>query len=338
MKTPLAVAFTILLAAAFAQNPPALTKGKLTLTHQLLTREHQIINGANESTPTPGQIAQLALLDQIVAESSERIRRLGPTESPKERAQAICQIVHTVLRDHRFRVRVPTESLTDALQPTASGDHFFDCDTGSMIYLAVLETLGQPATMVDVPRHNFIRLTLADGSTFNWDTNLHTSVSDATYRSGGAGGGAFSPEAERLNHYLVSMSADEVRAYHTGISYDLFQKSGQAERGVRELKEAVSTLPSHATIRNNLAWLIATDAVLQEKHYLDLALEMATSAVKLYPSNNLIDTLAAVHAARGEFEQAIAAEMSGAKRESRLEAYRNRKTPVELNWKDEASQ
>jgi tetratricopeptide (TPR) repeat protein len=149
----------------------------------------------------------------------------------------------------------------------------------------------------------------------------------------------FEGETERKGHFLVDMSREEVKSYHFSIVADLWKERQQFEKAIECYRKAIEGRPYSATPRNNLAWMIATQPNLQRRDFLDHALTMAHSAVELRPKDgNFIDTLAAVHAARHEFDEAIAVEKTGRNNPSRIRAYLDRKTPVEMDWKLEPDQ
>lgn len=85
-------------------------------------------------------------------------------------------------------------------------------------------------------------------------------------------------------------------------------KLGQSDLAVKQLTEAVRLRPNNADALNNLAWILATtkDDKLQNPYD---ALKFARKACELTNFNRpeFLDTLAAAHAATGNFQEAIAA-------------------------------
>lgn len=310
-----------------------------TFTHRLLAREHWAQNGG-VSALTEEQRAQVRLLDELVRLSASRIAPLPVSASPRTDAIAACRVINQVLIEHGYTLKIPTDLISAALTPglkdsdASRSSHTFDCDTGSFIYLAVFETLKQPACLVEIPRHNFVRLKLRDGTTFNWDVNDAETYTDDQFRQGTPRtSGPFSRTTEAQGHFLADMTPAEAQAYHTGLIGSVLRKAGRADLAFAELQAAVAARPYDAGLRNNAAWEVAVALSLQTPANLDLALQLARSAVAQMPhDNNYIDTLAAVHAARREFDQAIETERTGNNDPQRIQAYRDKKNPADLGW------
>ena len=310
-----------------------------TFTHGLLAREHWAQNGG-VSTLTEEQRAQVRLLDELVHISVTRVARLPISTSPRTDAIATCRVINQVLIEHGYKLKIPTDLISNALTPglkegdTSGSSRTFDCDTGSFIYLAVFETLKQPACLVEIPSHNFVRLKLRDGTTFNWDVNDAETYTNDQFRQGDPRTSSpFSRATEAQGHFLADMTPAETQAYHTGLIGSVLRKAGRADLAFAELQAAVAARPYAAGLRNNAAWDVAVALSLQTPANLDLALQFARSAVAQMPhDNNYIDTLAAVHAARREFDQAIEVEKTGNNDPQRIQAYRDKKNPADLGW------
>ncbi len=332
-----------------------------TIAHELLALEYEAMRGSSNS-PTASEFDErLARLDSIIEQAVQRIKALNADEKTPDGIKKMFDEVDRVLVENNYNLFINTRNLWDTMSPGIPNSggfalmtdrmrkhreahpsavyYRFDCDTGSMIYLGVFDVLKKPVVMVETPKHNFIRWRISDHEHVNWDVNDAKSYTDDEHRSGEPRtAGPFNKQTEVRLHYLADMPFEEVRAYHTSLTADILKRSGRYKEAVEMFKKAVQGRPYSATPRNNLAWMIATEPALQDRSLQDLALEMAESAVALEPTNNLIDTLAAVHAARGNFDAAIRVEQGGAKNAKRIAVYRAHKKPAELGWRDEPDQ
>lgn len=106
---------------------------------------------------------------------------------------------------------------------------------------------------------------------------------------------------------------------------------GQLQQALELYNLAERDRPHTATLKNNIAWAIATRTSLQGPESLERALRLARTAIAIDPHPHWIDTLAAVYAARGQFEMAIQTEKSGHNNPDRLKAYAERKPP-QVSW------
>jgi hypothetical protein len=323
-----------------------------TIAHEILRAEYEAKGGTDDD-----YTARLNQLNSIVDLAVERIKALRVDESTPEGIKKLFSEVDQVLVDKHYHVFIQTETLWDALTPgipASGGRHVltpkmeehrqrfpdatyyrFDCDTGTIIHLGVFERLGKPVVMVETPKHNFLRWRISPHQHVNWDVNDSESYTDDQHRAGAPRTtSGFDDDTEKKGHYLLDMPRDEVRCYHLAIVAGLFKEGQQFAKAIDCYHESIECRPYAATPKNNLAWMIATQPSLQRKELLDHALTMARSAVELRPKDgNLIDTLAAIHAARHEFDEAIAVEESGRNNPSRIKAYLDHKTPVEMDWK-----
>lgn len=186
----------------------------------------------------------------------------------------------------------------------ASGLHPFDCDLGSLLYLAVAERRGWPLRMVEVPGHNFIRWRRPDGTYLNWDTNAATSYTDDEYRAGrtatwtrGIGDGR-----ERAR-FLEDLSGSEVEGYYLGLLVSRIPTSECIDRAHRQL-----TGDQRASALNNFAWAYATRSFYDGTAAGQTALVLAESATLAEPTCEYWDTLSCALAAAGELERAIEVE------------------------------
>jgi len=346
--------FTLCLAGMMAVSAPKLAEAWAveTIAHEILRAEHEAKGSTDEDYKE-----RLKQLDSIVDLAVQRVKVLRVDESTPEGIQRLFSEVDQVLVDKHYNVFIQTETLWDALTPgipSSGGAHIltakmkehrerfpdatyyrFDCDTGTIIHLGVFERLQKPVVMVESPKHNFLRWRISPHQHVNWDVNDSQSYTDDQHRAGvPRTTGPFDGETERKGHYLLDMPREEVKCYHLSIVAGLWKERQQFEKAIECYRKSIEGRLYSATPRNNLAWMIATQPSLQRKEFLDHALSMARSAVELRPKDgSIIDTLAAVHAARHEFDDAIAVEKTGRNNPSRIKAYLDRKTPVEMDWK-----
>jgi tetratricopeptide (TPR) repeat protein len=201
----------------------------------------------------------------------------------------------------------------------------------------VFEVLEAPVVMVMVPQHAFVRWRLHANHHVNWDVNAGDSFSDDEYRKGIASI-PFGSDTEERNKFLKDMTADELEGFHRILLADEYRRSGQLDDAIEAFRLALQYQPSNPAVHNNYARMIATERALQQADLLDEALDHAKKAVALLPNDEgIIDTLAVVHAARGEFERAIEVEMTGLKSPDRLTAYYLHIHPADTDWKDQES-
>ena len=187
--------------------------------------------------------------------------------------------------------------LVDPLAPI----YYVDCDMGSLLFIAVAESLGWDFRLVEVPNHNFIRWHIDDNLIVNWDWTYSGSKDDVFYRNRVPD--TLDPRVQSL--YLRSLSHEEARAYYTGL---VASQGGQWEKIEPLFEVAIASLPNHPLTLNNYAWFVATNAgVAKEK--IELALSRALTALSLRPNSvNYMDTVACANSANGNTELALALE------------------------------
>ncbi|HEX2060229.1 MAG TPA: hypothetical protein VHK90_05775 [Thermoanaerobaculia bacterium] len=112
---------------------------------------------------------------------SARTRRSTARSLQIRQAETINAAFVEALRKHGFGLRVPAETLADALgswpDPDESARHLDDCDTGSLICIAIGEVLGLPLGMIAAvtargSRHNYVRWQFDDEFFLAFDVNL----------------------------------------------------------------------------------------------------------------------------------------------------------------------
>ena len=223
-------------------------------------------------------------------------------------ARKVSETINDVMRIHGFTLYVDTVALSDSLVswtvPGKTTRHFFDCDTGSLIYLTIAEKLGAPVSMVEITLpivdmgHNYVRWQVASDKTFEWDMN------DSTERA--------TPQ-NLPPHEGISMTRDQVLGYALVLRGDLWSRSKHYVEALADFRKGISLHPNGAILHNNFAWLVATRDFPERGSLKDEALTRALAANKLLPNANHLDTLACVHALRGDFDKAIAIETEALK-------------------------
>lgn len=329
-------------------------RGSETLGHVLLEAELE----AKGETQAEFDI-RMNFLDLLTSQALSKFPT-KPKLTDESEARQILATIDTVLAENDYQLDIPCDSLWAALSknqgvrglPYSKGmkrrakdlggsyvaKFVFDCDTGSMIYLHILERINAPVCLVETKRHNFVRWRFSDAHYLNWDVNSGDAFEDDDFRKGGVGlSSGFSKEEELAEGFLQDMSREQLMSYHLLLSVKQYQSRQAFDKAIDLYKTCIRSLPKSPTPRNNFAWMIATEPALQESVLLDIALAEATRAVEIRPRDgNIIDTLAATYAARHDFAIALKWERSehGNKNSARIAAYEDgTKTPSELGWK-----
>lgn len=325
-----------------------------SLGHALLKAEFEATGQSKAEYQT-----RLERLDLL---TSQVLTRISPNPDLKSESDAkdILRVIDTVLAENDYQIWIPSDSLWDALARNKGGmgnaystamrkrkkelgeaytaKYVFDCDTGSLIYLHILEQIKAPVCLVETKGHNFVRWRFSDTRYLNWDVNSGDEFKDEDYRKGGVGlSRGFTKEEEVAEGYLQDMSREELLSYHFQLVAKQYQARRDFDKAIDIYKASIRNSPKKPGPRNNLAWMIAIEPDLQKTEFLELALAEAKKAVELRPRDgNYIDTLAATYAAHHDFANAMKWESSeyGNKNPERLAVYREgTKTPAELGWK-----
>ncbi|MEM7387054.1 MAG: ASPIC/UnbV domain-containing protein [Verrucomicrobiota bacterium] len=162
-------------------------------------------------------------------------------------------------------------------------------------------------------------------------------VTDLFYRSGTqlAAGSQFK-EARRALEQAAANSPRHLASRSALVMLDRME--GNTAHAVDRLKEILRLQPDNSAVANNLAWILATDrnpAIRNPKAAIDLASQICEATRFQIPEP--LDTLAAGHAAAGQFDRAIeyaekardlamkaGKQKSREQIESRLKLYRSR--------------
>jgi tetratricopeptide (TPR) repeat protein len=147
----------------------------------------------------------------------------------------------------------------------------------------------------------FVRWEFSDGSHVNWDTNDATVVDDREY----AADYELSRTLRRRRVYLSSLTRAEAMGHVYFLRAGTYENLGEIRKAIADMKRVRELVPQSTQAKSDLAWLYATsgDASAAE---LREALELATVAADMEPKcGDFWDTLAMVHAANGEFKEAV---------------------------------
>jgi len=281
-----------------------------TLAHRVLAIEWE--SGVIDDAQREGLIARL---DATLLAACDNIRNRGGEELD---APGVFTVIGDTLKARGYRFMALVQHLSDVLNQPASLWMRADCDTQSLIYVAMGELLELPIYMVEVPGHNFIRFD--DGThRLNWDANTRESIDDEDYAS------TWGVTDATRAYYLRSMSADEVLAYWRTISTQRLNREisaldatlattdGDETVAARRddlaakrralLARGVAQYASGRTL-NALAWDLLTTSARATRDP-QRALELAKRAVEVAPVADWLDTLAVAYAALGDFESAV---------------------------------
>jgi tetratricopeptide (TPR) repeat protein len=170
-----------------------------------------------------------------------------------------------------------------------------------MVYYAIAEVVGFDLHLVDLPDHMFVRWELGGGKHVNWDTNDAEVVRDKDY----AADYGLKKGIRRKRVYLSSMTRKEADGFAYFLRALRLEDRSEDTRAIADLERAREMYPQSTQAAAELAWLYATAAdVLADKRKSSIAL--AQSALDLEPRcGDFWDSLAAAHAANGDFKEAI---------------------------------
>ncbi len=259
----------------------------------------EILDSESEACFVPDQ--EYRLLDELIDSVLTRTtydETIRTREAQRQQAITISKTISDVLNEHEFELFIDTETLSDALidRVDSNGNkrRIFDCDTGSLIFLTVAETLGAPVAMVEIPLpgnndHNYVRWLANGASLFEWDLNMRaarTTPPDLPWPFG------------------KTMTREETIAYALQLRPKLWQRRGHYDEAILDYQTALM-LYGGSTGYNNFAWLVATRDVSGRQKLQNAALFAAEKALSISPKPNYRDTLACVYALLGHFDRAL---------------------------------
>lgn len=111
---------------------------------------------------------------------------------------------------------------------------------------------------------------------------------------------------EAVSCYFRSLEIEPNSALsHTNLG-NAFQSQGKPDEAISRYRQALGIEPDYAPALNNLSWLLATYPEARIRNA-SQAIGFAERAAELtkYEDDGVLDTLAAAHAERGDFEKAV---------------------------------
>lgn len=338
----------------FSNRPPT---GTSPLRWQPPTNiAHEILEIEGRALPTSPAMREV--LGATLSDAADRMKQLAPTLTgldERERALATLRMIAAVLREHLFvypgRGAVPT--LHDGLAPVnvdrrglelllsaaenaqaalliqghpQGNFRVVDCDIFAMLYVSVGEALGLPIAMVELPplpdgtSHAYVRWTLADGKTVDWEVVSGWERDAATHDAMYFAHAPMTPEqARKQRAFAVPMTRQEMLAYAHLLLGAVWQAQGSDELALAAFQTAMDQRPTSPSAYNEVAWLLATSSDAGVRNPAK-AVAVGEKLVGLWPSASHLDTLAAAYAADGQYERAVQTEVTALETASRLDS------------------
>lgn len=298
-----------------------------TIAHQLLELEEKSDPDSKVDFDT-----EYKVLDSIIGNCIQAVKSYDKfTIKNKEEAEKFLKTIDSTIFMQPFSVCVKVERLSEALTLKRKGSlgcfytdrdwkinyrsenyiksgylYHVDCDLLSFIYLGVGEVLNLPFHLVEVPYHTFIRWTLPNGLSVNWDVNTAKITTDDEYRKGIMGiTPGFSKETELKLQYLKNLTKNELIGYY----YFVVGRSLKKERKYPEAQTAylksIQYRPSDYLARYCLAFMIIFTGAYHSQDDFLLAEKVAGEAYHLYSEDQeVVETYACSLALLGKFSEA----------------------------------
>jgi len=202
-------------------------------------------------------------LEQIISLAKKKI------DKNKEPRKVLKTIDGILRNDFGFKTRENIDSLSRSLD---YGEKEFDCDTGSLLYLAIGQALDLPLHGVLAPEHLFIRWS-GRNQNINWETTNAKSADDFAYRK------TFLLDERCVGNkaYLKTLTKKEIIAVPLVIAGVKLARENKNWRAFKYFKKAVEFNPFFVE-----AWLNKANALAQIGSF-DRALEDYKKALKLNP-------------------------------------------------------
>ncbi len=287
-----------------------------------------------EGEADPVSAAKYAKLDEIISDAKRRIvfdPAIKEAKAQRKQALAVLKAIDLVLTDqnvlypagdydvallrlglseqkldkkmlaHMLKEELNERRRDHALAHADEPFYVLDCDTSSIVYVAVAEAVGFELHLVDLPDHMFVRWELSDGTHVNWDTNDAEEVSDKEY----AKDYRLGKKIRRQKVYLSSMTKDEAKGYGYFLRSARWEEKEREEKAISDLQKAGELYSQSTQVKAELAWLYATaDCATVEQR--KSSVKLAQAALDLEPTcAEFWDALAAAHGANGDFESAV---------------------------------
>lgn len=327
-------------ASTGAAPAPRPASGERTSPRRARTIAHDAIALEAKALPFAPSVEQT--LDAVIAGASRRIRAAQPGSpglDPRARAVQTLRLIAAELDSQHFVYpgRGYVATLHDALTPTLVDEagrrrlvtrpenharirdieasprgpyHIADCDTFSILYVAIGEALQLPIAMVDLPPppggigHNYVVWALPGGGSVAWEA-MTGEPRDAAQldRESFLHAPMTADQAVAARAFGVALTRGETLGYWQRIAADLWLQLGAQREALDALTAAIALGPRSPVAYNDAAWLLATSSDPRIRNPAR-AVQIARRAVALWPSANYIDTLAAANAAAGRWDDA----------------------------------
>lgn len=244
----------------------------------------------------------LATIDEVMTElnfvfppSSRSIVTFGqsltPTKLTKDELTAVFGMsVNARRRDH--------------IRENYDKDFFLaDCDTGSVMYLAVGEALDLPVFLVEVPQHIFVRWYFDDKEYLNWETTGGLSHSDKHYIRNDN----IPLAAIDKGIYLSKMDRSTTIGFANCL-VGMVQRRNKAFAEARaSFKIGMQTYVGSPLALHSFARLLENDPDASEQDWKEV-MELTTHTLNLFEDATLFHVQAMAFSASGEFAKAIQSE------------------------------
>jgi hypothetical protein len=256
-----------------SNNQPSIQK-KETIAHNLLNLEFRFLEKTKSF-----EDSLTSVLNKIIYNSTNKIRTHLSKDNiyTKKKAIEILKIISNEIKNNDFSRGYDIHNISQMIT-----EKKFDCDTGSILYLAISEVNELPIYMVEVPLHNFVRFYYDKGEYINWDVNHSKVISDSEYLENYS---SDIPESVKYR-YLQPMTQRNVKAFF----YSLLDRVvfGTSISNQMEAKKyfdiAIQERPYSPITTLNYVWFILnSEALNSNKSDLEDAL---INAIRLYEMIN----------------------------------------------------
>ena len=245
-----------------------------TITHRLLQMEKDF--GADSG--------DYYFLDNLIAEAESKID-IKKTYNKTEAIEAL-QTIGEILKPFQKEPKKIRSSLLNQ----CFEDKLLDCDSLSLVYLAIGEVINLPLKLAVIPRHAFIRVYTKEGS-FNWDSAMSEDdkiISNKKYvgeeNINNWPKTLDTPNVFGLHH--INRSSEWLNKYYysewqknNGINVDEKEKLFYLEKGLENVDKAIKLFPESFS-----AYFNKGDILFYMKDY-NNSLEAFTKADSLWKNN-----------------------------------------------------
>lgn len=309
--------------------PPHFARRYHTIAHEILDLESPV---------APVDASMYALLDGIIDEARARIHPAGGFANDAERelyATAVLLAIDDILIKRNFvypKPEQPVHLLCDGLTPRRLAPaaiselldrdenyrrrgrlredrpiYVIDCDLTCFVYLGVGEVLGLPLSMVEVPRHNFVRWYYAAGEYLNWETVYGLERSDLDYARRFFHSADEFTDLARRGVFFKRLDRSEVVGYAHLLRGETYEELGEYTLAITDYRRAISLYRLSPAAHGHLAWLLLT---CEERSLRDAweGVVFSEEAARLWPAAAQLDALACAYAETSQFPAAKHAE------------------------------